>query len=502
MLSPLSLVTSVVVVTYSACEGMQVCSCSDLRYVRTPHGGAHVPCGRCPACLALKGLGRVERLTDCLSEYPVRYLVTLTYDDDHLPVALFDDDTHDFVSDRDCDYNGVCYSVSAYDVYCSDTPYPLLSLSRYGGLPVLSRRDMILFKKRFRKEYHKYYNEQIYIYVCGEYGPTTFRPHYHLLLGFKSLLSIESVRAIVHKAWSCRAASPAGRPSRVPLGFTDIKFVDGTGVSKYVAQYLNCTAQLPSCIAHGAFRPFCQCSRGTDIRQRLYGLDEQSFFAEPHFECDLLSVVDNTPVTRQVPSFFEARVFPKHKSFDLLTDEDRVRVAGFVSHFVDFEHFFDYMHSKPFDNSSLGFAFFNDVILGSVYDIHQRRLVLYRNWLVFRRYLNNASRFGVSLLDYVRRLSRYYADKGLFQLNRFLSFVQDFSFTHSLDETLSLYYNTEMYPLRDYRLLPEYVMFHSRMSSIIANTTKTKKRNDYFVAHGLKRPSFVSNVLHFKSKFL
>lgn len=97
--------------------------------------GYVVPCGKCVECLSRR---RSEWSTRMLIEaqdwdFPPLFL-TLTYDDDHLPIV--------------------------------------------NGKAVLQRRDIQLFMKRVRKAL----NVPIKYFGCGEYGPTTHRPHYHLIL--------------------------------------------------------------------------------------------------------------------------------------------------------------------------------------------------------------------------------------------------------------------------------------------------------------------------------
>ncbi len=71
--------------------------------------------------------------------------MTLTYDDEHLPI-------NDYV-----DSDGVIH-----------------------GKPTLRKRDVQLFLKRLRKNYK--YDNHIKYFCCGEYGGKTFRPHYHLII--------------------------------------------------------------------------------------------------------------------------------------------------------------------------------------------------------------------------------------------------------------------------------------------------------------------------------
>lgn len=90
------------------------------------------PCGQCLPCLINKR--RIWTLRMILESFCHSYssFITLTYDDEHLPVD---------------------------------------------GL--LSKRDAQLFLKRLRKSLHP---RRFRYYLCGEYGPQTHRPHYHAIL--------------------------------------------------------------------------------------------------------------------------------------------------------------------------------------------------------------------------------------------------------------------------------------------------------------------------------
>lgn len=95
-----------------------------------------VPCGHCPDCLADSAREWSNR---CLLELEdndnVGCFVTLTYDNFNLPI---DDDG-----------------------------------------PTLRKCDPQLFMKRLRWYFS---SKRIRFFLCGEYGPRTFRPHYHVIL--------------------------------------------------------------------------------------------------------------------------------------------------------------------------------------------------------------------------------------------------------------------------------------------------------------------------------
>lgn len=97
-----------------------------------------VPCGTCLNCRLTYARTWSQR---CLLEskcWDENWFVTLTYDDDHL---------------------------------------------RYGEVwPTLVPPDVVLFLKRLREYCRERGHIGVRFYMCGEYGDTTCRPHYHLLL--------------------------------------------------------------------------------------------------------------------------------------------------------------------------------------------------------------------------------------------------------------------------------------------------------------------------------
>lgn len=104
-----------------------------------------VPCGHCIGCRLDYSRTWADRLMLELQYHDVAWFVTLTYNDDNAPVSgVFDDDTGEWI----------------------------------GGL-TLDKRDCQLFLKRLRKHFS---DDRIRFYLAGEYGPSTFRPHYHAII--------------------------------------------------------------------------------------------------------------------------------------------------------------------------------------------------------------------------------------------------------------------------------------------------------------------------------
>lgn len=109
------------------------------------NGGTFVPCGKCNFCLQLKRIDWTFRLTQELKESKSAHFLTLTYDDEHLPMK--------------------------------------------DGVSQLSKIDINLFMKRLRKRHSMSCRPAIAspavsvrYYTVGEYGTRTGRAHYHSIM--------------------------------------------------------------------------------------------------------------------------------------------------------------------------------------------------------------------------------------------------------------------------------------------------------------------------------
>ena len=107
-----------------------------------------VPCGNCAVCQRNKVTSWVFRLMQEDKDAIASHFVTLTYDNEHVPL--------------------------------SDN-----------GFPTLRKDDLRLFWKRLRRRQSR----KIKYYVVGEYGSKTYRPHYHAIV-----FNVESTDYFV-EAW-------------------------------------------------------------------------------------------------------------------------------------------------------------------------------------------------------------------------------------------------------------------------------------------------------------
>uniref|UniRef100_A0AAU8B555 Replication initiator protein n=1 Tax=Dulem virus 257 TaxID=3145734 RepID=A0AAU8B555_9VIRU len=231
------------------------------------HEPVVVSCGSCPSCILRRSGIQTNLLTSYSAQFRYVYFVTLTYAPCFLPtlevsvVETCTDDIADVsvvpdINDLDVrDFNTYLFGFRSVprsasvklknstvertfkdpDVMFSYpmTPKELLSILNKvkhnvpNRIPYVCNRDLDLFLKRLRSYYP---NEKLRYYAVSEYGPTSYRPHWHLLLFSNSERFSQTVLENVSKAWS--------------YGRCDASLSRGFA-APYVASYVNSFVSLP-----------------------------------------------------------------------------------------------------------------------------------------------------------------------------------------------------------------------------------------------------------------
>lgn len=284
--------------------------CQHRSFITNKYTGARiaVDCGRCDYCIHKKAQKASMRVKTAGSAFKYSYFVTLTYDNEHIPLFncevldnAYDDvlgisgdthfgyEKHSFVpvSEYRCadsselrhifftqvqgtipfnrassQYEEIAdnwfLSLDAIRSFIAKTqtasPYGkdgILS-DRYGDnlIPFLNYADVQNYIKRLRKHLFQKLGsyETLHFYAVGEYGPVHFRPHYHILLFTNSEKVSKVLRYCHDKSWK--------------FGRSDFQIARG-GASSYVSSYVNSLSSAPllyrSC---RAFRPRSRASLG------------------------------------------------------------------------------------------------------------------------------------------------------------------------------------------------------------------------------------------------
>lgn len=283
--------------------------CQHRSFITNKYTGARiaVDCGQCDYCIHKKAQKASMRVKTAGSAYRYSYFVTLTYDNEHIPLMNckvlhseyedvvgisgdihFGDEYHSYipVSEYQCDDSSALRHIFFEQVQ-GTVPYDreikkyvpvkdnwFLSMdairsfihksqslektdysvsAQYGRdnlIPFLNYVDVQNYVKRLRKYLFQQLGsyESLHFYAVGEYGPIHFRPHFHLLLFTNSNQVAEVLRQCHDKSWK--------------LGRSDFQRSAG-GASSYVSSYINSLSAAPllyrSC---RAFKPRSRASLG------------------------------------------------------------------------------------------------------------------------------------------------------------------------------------------------------------------------------------------------
>lgn len=226
----------------------------------------YAPCGHCYSCLKNKSNRDTALAMNIASNFKYCYFVWLSYEDQYL--SYIELKSIDALDDARSNYffSSINRSLRIHvsngkDRIIEDSPFEFThsmtsfeyqdiivkSHGRYDFLrkcvvyprfedcdnriPYCNTSDCQKFLKRLRFHSKNKYNEEIRFYGVSEYGPRTYRPHWHLLLFFNSDELASVIQQLVSESWS--------------YGRTTCELSRG-GSASYVASYVNSNVCLPS----------------------------------------------------------------------------------------------------------------------------------------------------------------------------------------------------------------------------------------------------------------
>lgn len=124
----------------------------------TRYGIIKVPCNHCYACSLTYSAEKATLMMLETEKSDHNYFITLTYDDKHLPIAEEQQYTEPLTGEK-------------------------INIPNQGDFePTLVPEHMKTFINTLKKHYNRKGINNIKYMYCGEYGETTDRPHYHLIL--------------------------------------------------------------------------------------------------------------------------------------------------------------------------------------------------------------------------------------------------------------------------------------------------------------------------------
>lgn len=362
--------------------------CVKASWIRNKYTGEwlFVKCGHCPACQQEKALRRYARVSKHCNTYHGRFFVfvTLSYDNKYLPyVDVSDIPAYDKASNswylpiyrdyrRELRKNRYkTKKAVVYDKHIIGYVYPkkLKNLSeteysdRYGlcnppsdiyegtvspvghdnidAIGVAYYNEVTGYKKRLQTYLKRYYNitinnENFHYYAVSEYGPSTFRPHFHLLLDFDASLS--------KKFYQLRRASIASWPF---CNYSQLSryFEIAYDPASYITSYVNRGSFFPFFLESNQICPRCSHSVGYGYDLRNYSSD---YIHEALERRNLYETVKrqtkngllqfNVPI----PQYITRRYFPYIKGLRNLSDSEVFTVLSSPRSIYTYRHEMDY----------------------------------------------------------------------------------------------------------------------------------------------------------------
>lgn len=336
--------------------------------------------------------------------HPYTVFCTLTYNDDNLPVAFHG--------------NGTVVILKTGEVIEDKTPM-------FGNFAILDFSDVQKFIKRFRNHFKKlgYETNSFRYYVAGEYGPTTFRPHYHGLFYFDYKNLAEYFMQNLSKIWE--------------LGFCNCSYDEGKS-AEYTSKYVNCVVNLPKVYESPAFAPKAIFSKCPPLGTLDFTPEKVSdILYSSSVEFSLYSERNNG--LKPLWKTLENSYFPRVKGYLKMDYASRVRLYGLFEEFnrLPWNRFEERIHCLEKVSLLEILDYYGYLTL----DSNNEYGSLKRLYFISQRCCYFCSDVGISISNFVRFLDKFYSVKSLKTLKNFYEFQERYTFEKPLlaIELLNLY---------------------------------------------------------------
>lgn len=238
-----------------------ISNCRNRKLINNRGKVVSVGCGHCPDCVSRKASIKERMCKEESKKWRYVYFITLTYDEKNVPLArivpsgeqmhLFDYTTRFKKNNHYGGYLGTIpcsFNDSKFQQFYEKSQQSKkgrLPLDHSLGVPILRyafTKDLQNFIKRLRFHVSKEISCDLRYFAISEYGPTSFRPHFHVLLFFNERRLAANIERFVSKSWR----------------FGDIvqEFANkSTACASYVSSYCNSTSRLPVYLSLKSLRP-------------------------------------------------------------------------------------------------------------------------------------------------------------------------------------------------------------------------------------------------------
>lgn len=232
-----------------------------------------VPCRVCAACRSSYARDLQNRIEDECRAHKYNFFVTLTYDNEHMPMyyAYPSEGGVYFRAFRGnkplLDAQGL--ELPELDFNLEDSWYAEPQHNPFStGFGFCYKPDIQKFIKRLRiklvRKYGNVSSSKIRYFVASEYGPITYRPHYHGVLFCDDDRIAGDLPRLIYEAWAMCS------PERC-----NVQLVSGAA-PQYVAKYVNGFARLPKVLSTQLTRPFHLASKNPALG--TFKINEKEIF--------------------------------------------------------------------------------------------------------------------------------------------------------------------------------------------------------------------------------
>lgn len=308
-------------------------------------------CGKCAYCLSLRATELATRCFNECKQHKYSIFFTLTYDNEHIPYLVFSG-KYWYLANR------TVHSVDGLSVpfvFDNEFDIPLSKVIETKDGPVdipafgvVHLPDIQRFQKRLRinitrqfNYYDKEKQKELYdlrqkeisvrIFVNPEYGPTTYRPHYHGIVWTDSKEVANALldpyrgtryendrtywHGLIYKSWSM--CDPAR---------CDSQYVKNSAPN-YVAQYVASSLDLPFVLRQKPFRPKPLGSKNPIVGS--YKVNDEEI-ADTFYNGTLEFARWDDEAKEFTPALLSyqtlSRFFARCESYDVQDDYDQLRL--------------------------------------------------------------------------------------------------------------------------------------------------------------------------------
>lgn len=305
-------------------------------------------CGRCLSCVKAKQSLWRERLVHAIHSHAATLFITLHYDNYNLPLAAYDPNTLEikylsrtkwnrktkqFERFYDCnpDYDVRSALIelpngSSLPHYVRSRTRDVITYDDSSTLNFCSKNDVQDFVKRLRAKLSRDsslsdYDYSFTYFICAEYGPKTYRPHYHGLLFFNDIRVAEKVRdELCFDAWGKTNICSYEKEPMCKL------VTSANGAASYVSKYITVSSVVPSCFTAPCFKTFYLFSKKTPLGSDAFDVASVPGMLETHSIMSHHEYIEKRTAERisydvPFPSSCWNRIFPKFVFLDLLPSD-------------------------------------------------------------------------------------------------------------------------------------------------------------------------------------